>query len=86
MSAPQSPTGAESTYPTLVWLVRMRRFIQPIQWTCGLLATALGGWLAWRTGWPELAPIVVLITAAGLMLARSYLELVDLISDMLLPK
>lgn len=81
MSSTQSPA-----YPTLAWLVKTRRAIRAVQWIIWLLGASLGTWLAWRTGWPELLPLTIAAVAASLPIVRSYLELVDLISDMLLPK
>lgn len=71
------------TFPTLSLLVRRRRAIERGTAAAGPLA---GAYVAWRFGLPEFVPIGCIVGAALFVLVRSYLELVTLICDMLLPK
>jgi hypothetical protein len=71
------------TYPTLEFLVRRGN---AIAWVVAL-APAIGGVLAWVLGFSIGYAIAGVIAAAFLFLImRSYVELVRVIVDMLLPK
>lgn len=71
------------TFPTLALLVRHRRAIEVASACAG---PAAGAYVTLRFGLPEFLLLGLLVGAALLLLVRSYLELVTLISDMLLPK
>lgn len=73
----------EPAFPTLDFLVRRRK---PLEIAASAFGPVLGLYTAWRLGLPELALFGIAAGAATLLLVRSYLELVTLISDMLLPK
>lgn len=46
----------------------------------------LAFWLAWRTGWPELYAIGVLLGAATHFVLRAAIEVVSLVAETLLPQ
>ena len=71
------------SYPTLEFLVRHGN---AVAWAAAL-APALGGVLAWMLGLSIGYAIAGVVAAAFLFLImRSYVELVQVIVDMLLPK
>ena len=70
-------------FPTLDFLVRRRKALEAAS---TLFFPLLGFYAAWRLGLPELILFGCLLGAVTLLVVRSCLELVTLISDMLLPK
>ena len=71
------------TYSTLYFLVRYGEWVAVV----GGLVPAVGGVLAWATGWsPAYAVAGILAGAFLYLIMRSYVELVRVIVDMLLPK
>lgn len=71
------------TFPTLAFLVRRRR---AIELACACLGPLAGVYVALRFGLPEFLALGLVAGAVVWLLVRSYLELVTLICDMLLPK
>lgn len=74
---------ADSSYATLHFLVRHGGWLAPLT---GVVPVVVGGlaWVAW--GVPGYFAVGVLIGAFVFLLMRSYVELVRLIVEMLLPK
>jgi hypothetical protein len=53
----------------------------------GALAVALlGFWLAWRTGWPELALVGLVVAIAAHAVLRIAIEVVSLVAETLMPQ
>lgn len=71
------------SYPTIHFLLRYRRAIVAL---ATALFPLLGFYAGWRLGYVELPVIGVIGGAIVFVLARSYIELVALIADMLLPR
>ncbi|OUM00133.1 hypothetical protein [Variovorax sp. JS1663] len=51
-----------------------------------LCVALLGFWLAWRTGWPELALFGLLLAAAAHAVLRVAIEVVALVAETLMPQ
>jgi membrane associated rhomboid family serine protease len=72
-----------SEYPVIGWLIRNRRMVVGAS-TC--IFPLLGFYVTLRTGSPDYIIGGLIIGLAIHILVRSYLELISLISDMLMPK
>jgi hypothetical protein len=57
-----------------------------ITWGGALLVLLLGAWLAWRTGWPEIALAAVAAAAAMHFVLRVAIEVVSLVAETLMPQ
>jgi hypothetical protein len=51
-----------------------------------LLALLAGLWLAWRTGWPELAAVGIAAAVAMHFVLRVAIEVVSLVAETLMPQ
>lgn len=70
-------------YPTLKFLVTYRRVIPPL---VALLFPVLGAYLTMRFGYAEYVVFGLLLAPAIYVLVRSYVELVRVMADYLLPQ
>jgi hypothetical protein len=76
-------SAAASRWPAIRTLLAQRRAIA----AGGALATVvLGLWLAWRTGWPELALFGVAAGLAMFFVLRVAIEVVSLVAETLMPQ
>ncbi|HTH80791.1 MAG TPA: hypothetical protein VL593_17590 [Ramlibacter sp.] len=57
-----------------------------ITWGGALLVLLLAAWLAWRTGWPELALAGVVAAIAMHFVLRVAIEVVSLVAETLMPQ
>ena len=76
------------TIPSASWPVIRLLLAHPRE-VClaGAAAVALlAFWLGWRTGWPELYAIGVLLGAAAHFVLRAAIEVVSLVAETLLPQ
>lgn len=71
------------TYPVITWLLRWKQLLPA--GSAALLLIA-GLWLFARTGIYESIAAGVIVAAVAYVFVRSYLELIEIISDTLLPR
>jgi hypothetical protein len=71
------------TYPTLVALVRYRRAITAV---CTAAPMLLFAYAAYRTGYGELVGAGLLASGITWLITAASLELVELVSDTLMPR
>ena len=71
------------TYPMLAFVLRFRRIVVA---GCTALPAAAGAWAAHRTELPELAVAGVVAAVFAALVSSSCLELVELVSDTLIPR
>jgi hypothetical protein len=57
-----------------------------ITWGGTLLVVLLAAWLAWRTGWPELALAGAVAAVAVHFVLRVAIEVVSLVAETLMPQ
>lgn len=70
-------------YPAVVALIRQAR-----AWTWGtpLVVLVVFGWLAWRTGWPEMLLAAPFAAWALHFVVRVAVDVVSLVADTLMPR
>ena len=70
-------------YPAIHFLLNGRRWLPE---AVAVLFVVMGAYLAWRTGYPEWIVAGVVVGGALYPVTKSYLELLQLITEMLLPR
>jgi len=71
------------SYPMIALALRLKHLIPPAVAVLLLLA---GGWVMIRTGIPEMLLCGVILAAVGYVVVRISLEVIEVISDTLLPR
>lgn len=77
------PSYQMPNYPMIAFALRWKHVIPPI--AAGLLLLA-GVWAMVRTGVPEMLLCGLVLAAVGYIVIRIALELIEVISDTLLPR
>jgi len=75
-------TMSAASWPVIRQLLARRRIVC-LGGAAGVAALAF--WLGWRTGWPELYGIGVLLGAAMHFALRAAIEVVSLVAETLMP-